>query len=69
MLIKSATKEEVKAKLKGEEARNFIEDIEQLTPKNLKTFISVAFMVMQLKRYSRDELKTIIGYAKTLKRG
>jgi len=66
MKIKKLTKDQVKEKLTGEELLSFVDDIDKLTRGQRKNLITMAFLMMQLKRCTRDELKDIIGYTMKL---
>ena len=66
MKIKKLTKDQVKEKFTGEELLSFVDDIEKLTRGQRKNLITMAFLMMQLKRCTRDELKDIIGYTMKL---
>ena len=65
MRIKALGRRAAGAKLKGEESRLMLDDIDTLTPSQLKTYLRQAYMHLQLSRLTRDELKAIIGYTAT----
>lgn len=66
MKIIKYNKEEACRLLKGEECQSFLEDIEKLNLNRLKQLKNIAYVVMQLKRFSREEIKTLLGYTMKL---
>jgi len=66
MKFKRYSKEQIKEKLSGEEMSCFIDDITSLSKGKRKQLRSMAYMIMQLKRLNRDEIKAVIGYTRHL---
>lgn len=66
--IKAKSKQEVLKSNKTEEFHSFIEDADCLGEEALKQLFNTTYLVMQLKRFSREELKDILSFVKHKRR-
>jgi len=62
MKIKLKTKKHLREEFTGEELLAFVDDIEKLSRAQRSQFRTAAFIMMQLKRCTREEIKSLIGY-------
>jgi len=46
----------------GEEINLYLEDLEEYSDRELALTRQMAYMIMQLKRFSREELKLLVGH-------
>lgn len=62
MVIKHRSADYMAEKHCGEEMQAFLGDLQCLSPSQLKLATTMTYMMMQLKRFTRDELKDLLGH-------